>query len=393
MAQLAGFRGLVWDRTKVELAGVAAAPIDAVAERTKRGELVRDPARALYRYHQTFVLGGRTTVRKTTLAAVRLEPWTEGSIRAHEATDAAALDAATRGISAAATHTAAVLAGYRDAASELDRLFKKIEADRPTLEVTTTDGTQHKLWRESSAERLGAARKLFAPKRLSVLDGHARYEGMLAYQAQVAKAHGEDRPLAMYSSANYGLFCLVNLDDPALVSVPRHRIVHQGGAKSAAVLEAAKRYFVVEKLAGLAGNAGKLAASLGDTFAHQPAFVVVFAGDPDAWKLTLSPDVSPTAEGVTAHRALQKYEPIVIEQLFFARVTPGARSVTETDPARVIAAVGGGAELGVIVRPLTIEQILHVAELGQVLPFGSTAFRPALANLVALPIEPDEDLV
>lgn len=392
MPQLAGFRGLVWDRAKVEVDKVAGAPIDAVAERTARGELVREPTRALYRYHQTYADGGRTLTRMTTLAAVRLVPWSEGSIRPHEATDPAALAAAAKAIAATASHGEPVFAGYRDAARELDRLFREAEAQSPTLDVTTADGTRHRLWSVRSAEVIGAVRKLFAPKKLHVLDGHARYEAMLGYHEQLAAARGDDG-LAMYASANYGLFCLVNLEDPALVPAPRHRVVRAATAKSATVIEAAKRYFLVEKLAGIATNPAKLTAALASSLAHQPAFVAVFAGEPDAWKLTLSPDVSPTAEGITIHRALQRYEPIVVEQLFLARALPGAQATTEHDAARVVAAVGQGAELGVIVRPVTVEQIAHVTDLGQTLPAGSTSFRPALANLVALPIDPDEDLV
>ena len=37
----------------------------------------------------------------------------------------------------------------------------------------------------SSAELIGKLRPLFAPKKLHVLDGHARYEGMLAYAAKI----------------------------------------------------------------------------------------------------------------------------------------------------------------------------------------------------------------
>jgi len=44
-------------------------------------------------------------------------------------------------------------------------------------------------------------------------------------------------------------------------------------------------------------------------------------------------------------------------------------------------------------RPLTLDQIIHTDELGAVLPFGSTAFSPPLANLVSLFVNPDEDLV
>jgi hypothetical protein len=64
-------------------------------------------------------------------------------------------------------------------------------------------------------------------------------------------------------------------------------------------------------------------------------------------------------------------------------------------------ALGGGedpfaanGDAVLIMRPMTLEQINHVAELGQTLPSGSSAFHPRLAgNLVTAVIDPDEDLV
>jgi hypothetical protein len=386
MPQIAGFRGALWDPSKVELAKVAGERITGVKTRLANGELVRDPTRALYRYHQTFQLGTRNVTRQTVLAAVRLAPWSEGEIRPHEATDARARDAATAGIAGEGAHTAPVFAGYRDAAREVDRLFRRCEDERPTLELTTPDGTHHKLWRVASAEVMGKVRPLFAPKKLHVLDGHARYEGMLAHAEQI----GADRQ-PQYSSAKFGLACLVNVEDPGLVVAARHRVV-RGELDRAAVLDAARAYFIVEPLAGAAKDHARQQSALADTVGHQPAFVLVFAGQADAWKLTLKPDVSPVLEGVAVHRGVQKYEPIVLEHVFFARVAPGTSSVTEVDATRVFAALDGGAPLGVIRRPMTLDQVLHADEVGQTMPFGSTAFLPSLAHLVAFPIDPDEDL-
>ena len=387
MPQIAGFRGALWDPSKVELAKVAAAPITGVAGLIASGALRRDSSRALYLYHQTFEHERRQVTRKMVLAAVKLTPWDERTVRPHEETDPAARDHAIQGITAEHAHTEAVFAGYRDAAREVDRLFRKTEDEKPTLDTTTADGSRHRIWRVTSSEIIGQLRSLFAPKKLHVLDGHARYEGMLAYQQQVT---GEQTP--MYSTANYGLACMVNLEDPALVVAPRHHIV-RGAGKRDAVLEAAKQYFVIEKLAGIATDVAKQRAALATTLAHQPAFLALFPGEADAWKLTLSPDVSPTAAGVQIHRALQKYDPVVIQKLMLPRVAASAPMETATDAAAVIKAVEGGAELGIIARPLTIEQISHTIELGQLLPFGSTAFVPALANLVVYAIDPDEDVV
>ncbi|HEY5949115.1 MAG TPA: DUF1015 family protein [Kofleriaceae bacterium] len=388
MPQIAGFRGALWDASKVQLASVVASPVTSVKDRLAKGELVQDPVRAMYRYHQTFNHGGRTVTRETLVCALRLEPWTEGTIRAHEQTDPTARDAATASIAEAGAHTEAVFAGYRDAAREVDRLFRGVDGGKPTVEVTTPDATVHRLWRVPSAEVMGKVRTLFAPKKLHVLDGHARYEGMLGYAAKLGAANQPQ-----YSSAKYGLACLVNLDDPTLVLAARHRLVRNDGIKRDAVLEGAKKYFMIEKLAGAAKNLATINASLAETVAHQPAFVAIFAGDSDAWKLTLKPDVSPVNEGVAVHRAIQKLDPVVVEHMFLARVLQTAASTTELDAAGVVKAVENGAAVGMVMRPLPLEQVVHADELGALLPFGSTAFLPPLANLIAFVIDANEDVV
>jgi uncharacterized protein (DUF1015 family) len=389
MPQIAGLRGVLPDPKKVN--DVVAAPGGAgldVAKGLAAGTLLRDPGRAVYRYHQAFAepASGRTLVRKMIVCAVRLEPWTEGLIRPHEATVPAHKAAALAALTATRVSPAPVLAGYRDAAVEVERLFRRVDGERPTLDVTTADRTVHRLWRVQSAELFGQLRHLFAPKKLNVLDGHARYEAMLAYRDQL----GAKQSLAMYSSANYALMCLVDLDDPTLIVAPRHRVV-RGAPPSQVVLAAARKHFIIDKLAGAANDVDKQRAALADAIAHQPAFVVVWAGEPDAWKLTLSPDVSPINEGVQVHRALQKLEPVVADALFVERMMPGAKIETLVSAEDALAAK---ADAVVIMRALTIEQISHVTDLGQVLPAGSTAFLPRLAaGLVSSIIDPDEDLV
>jgi uncharacterized protein (DUF1015 family) len=388
MPQIAGLRGVLPDPSKLKevAAALGGTGID-VAKGLAAGTLARDPGRAVYRYHLVFSdpTTGRALVRKMFVCAARLEPWSEPLIRPHEATAPAATAAALAQIRASKLVSAPVLAGYRDAAAEVERQFRRIDGDRPTLEVTTPDRTVHRLWRVQNSELFGKLRHLFAPKKLCVLDGHDRYEAMLAYRDELAGR----QPLAMYSSANYALMCMVDLGDPTLTVAPRHRAI-RGAAPSQAALAAARKHFIIDKLAGAAGDLAKQRAALADTIAHQPAFVVSWPGEADAWKLTLSPDVSLISEGVQVDRALQKIDPIVADQLFVARAMPGAR----IEPvASAEDALAGKPDALVIMRPLTLEQITHVAEIGQVMPAGSTAFSPPLATgLVSAVIDPDEDL-
>jgi uncharacterized protein (DUF1015 family) len=389
MPQIAGLRGVLPDPSKAKevVAETAAGKLD-VAKGLSAGTLVRDPSRAVYRYHQVFAdpQGGRARVRKMVLCAVRLEPWTEGLVKPHEVASPELKASALAALRATRLQTAPVFAGYRDAAMEIERLCRRVDGERAMFEVTTPDGTVHRFWRAPNAELLGQLRHVLAPKKLTVLDNHALYEALLALRDELSAA----QPLALYSSANYALMCLVNLDDPTLMVVPRHRVI-RGGAPSAATLAAAKRYFIIDKLAGAGKDLAKQRAALADTIAHQPAFVIAWSGEPDAWKLTLSPDVSPINEGVQVHRALQRSESVVADQLFIERVMTGAKA----EP------LGGGddphaakADAVLIMRPTTLEHINHVVELGQTLPSGSSAFHPRLAGgLVAAVIDPDEDLV
>src|SRR5262245_2175757 len=88
MPQIAGLRGVLPDPSKLKevVAETTAGKLD-VAKALSAGVLARDPGRAVYRYQQVFAdpQGGRTLVRKMMLCAVRLEPWTEGLVKPHEA--------------------------------------------------------------------------------------------------------------------------------------------------------------------------------------------------------------------------------------------------------------------------------------------------------------------
>jgi uncharacterized protein (DUF1015 family) len=212
---------------------------------------------------------------------------------------------------------------------------------------------------------------------------------MLAYAHKLA---ADAQP--QYSSVKYGLACLVNLDDPALVVAARHRVVRNDGIRRDAVLESAKKYFIIDKLVGAARDVAKVHNALGVTIAHQPCFIAVFANDADAYKLTLKPDVSVVAEGAQVDRAIQKLDPVVVEHLFVTRVLhTTATTTTELDAGGVLKAVENGAAAGLVMRPLSLGDIVHADELGALLPFGSTAFKPPLANLITFVIDPDEDLV
>jgi uncharacterized protein (DUF1015 family) len=386
MPHVAGIRGVVAEQAKVS--EVVAKNLD-LAKGLADQTLARDATRAVYRYHQTFSGGARTFTRRSFACAVRLSDWSAGDIRPHEEPSAAGRDKFLQRIRANKGHVDALLCGMRDPASEVERIFRGIDSGRPIIDVTTPDGTNHKVWRSTSNELMGKLRTLITPKKLHLLEGHDLFAAMLAYRDELdAKA-----PLANYSTGNYGLAYIVTTDESGLISAPVHRVITGAPAKPADVLANAKQHFIVEKLAGAAGDLNKLHAALANTVAHQPTFVAVFANEPDAYKLTLSPDISPANEGIKVDRAVAKLDPFVVEYLFVAKHLGGGTSVSERDANAALAALGKGASVALITRPLSLQQIIHVDEIGAQLPPGSTGFHPPIAQgLVSFVVDPDEDV-
>lgn len=438
MPEIAAFRALTYDPSRVELSKVITPPYDVIdaAERARyaakdphnfvhvdlpealdggdryqaaaktlatwqaEGVMRRDPTRAIWRYHQVFDLDGRTITRKGLVVAIKLTPWSAGVVRPHERTLSGPREDRTKLLAATRTHLSQVFGTFADASGEVERMMRGVDAGAPTLEGRTEDGTVHRAWRIGSAEVIGRLRHHMAAKKVYVLDGHHRYETMVAYRDRL----DAERPLAQYSSAAYGAMFLVGSDDAGLVILPTHRIVHSlPGLTRDAFLTGVRAFFRVEVLAGAARDAGKVRAALAGAGTHTPAVVAVFPDHSDAYVCALDPHVDPAAHGMKGHKAVQKLDVSLLHGLVLERVlqiSPAAqeaqtnlRYVKDTQKALDQIAAGDG-QVGLLMNPPTLEQVRHVADLGEVMPQKSTYFFPKLASgLILQPVDPDEDLV
>lgn len=403
----------------------------------EQGVLEQQPSRAMYRYHQEYTLselGGRPLVRRALLCAVRLPSLQDGGIKTHQAVRQDVVEAHAAAYVRHRLHAAPVLAAFRDPATEVDRLFRKVESAAPLVQMQGPDGVRHRLWRCTDAEVMGQVRHLFKPRKLYALDGHERLAGMLLAGERLAQASS----MPMYAAGNYALMCLVNLEEQTLLPSPCHRLVTGAVPPAAELLAKAARYFAVDKLAGMAGAADRLARELDGWTSSQAMFALAFPGSPDLWRLSLLPGVNPRDEGVDAHPSIARFDPVVVEELFFRKVlggpplafspisgpstsAPVAAPAASAAPAEgaapvapagspqdgvpvsvvhdataVLAALSGRTPpaLAVLARALPMQQVVHAADLGQHLPMGSTHFfPPILAGLAMLSLTADEDLV
>jgi uncharacterized protein (DUF1015 family) len=419
MPDIFGFRALTYDPMKVDLSQVVTPPYDVIdaQQRAKLahrhpnnfvqidlpepdhgtdryraaaeklalwradGTLRRDAAPAVYRYHQVFTDQeiGRSVTRRGLVAAVALSPWSEGVIRPHETTFSGPREDRERLLDATRVHLSPVFAMYDDQGGEVEQMLDT-GSSTPDLAATTDDGTLHKVWRVAAPEIISRLSQFMHGKCAYVLDGHHRYETMVAFR------HRELARAGSHAAGQRGLMFLVPMSDPGLIILPTHRIVSgvQGLTRDKFLGEV-QRYGRVQTIAGGARDAPGLRQAL-LCAPDVPTFAAVFPGDPDAHMLSLTDYES---------RSPLESELAVLHEVILERVVAipaearGAylRYVSNTQGALDQVASGNG-QLGLIVRPPKLTQIRQLSDAGGVMPQKSTYFFPKLASgLIMMPVE------
>jgi uncharacterized protein (DUF1015 family) len=277
-------------------------------------------------------------------------------------------------------HLSPVFAAYDDPERESEPLLATCSAT-PDRIAKTDDGTVHKVWRIANPETIADWPALLRDKCLYVLDGHHRYETMVAF-------HGRQREGSRRPDGRHGLMFLVSAAEPGLVILPTHRIVHGVGELDRdRFLAEVSRDCEVELRIGAARDATQLRAAL-DAASGRTVFAAVFPRSPDAHLLVVR-DGRP--------RATFEHDASILHKFILGRalaestgVNPtamGLQYISNTTAALAQIAQGEG-QLALIMRPPTLAQIKQVADAGKVMPQKSTYFFPKLASgLVVMPVE------
>lgn len=436
MAEIALLRAVLYDPAKVQIDRVIAPPYDVISEddRTKlealdphncvrlilprgdgdakyasaaelfqawqaEGVLKRDQRWAIYRYHQVFTvaeLGGRNFTRKGFICGVRLSDYSENTVLPHERTLRGPKEDRLKLMRAARAHFSQIFGLYRDPSLLTNQAFGGTDQRAPDLEGATADGTTHRLWRVTDRESIGQVAKILSPLKIYIADGHHRYETMLALRDELRAAGGSS--VGPRASSEFATFFLTNMSDPGLVVLPTHRLIHSlPSFDKEALVAKARQYFDVDTIEGGADNAQNLKVLVHERGRLKPTFAAVFAGDPDAYVLSLSSDPH-----LAVHRTLALLDVTLLHSVLLERILGIDRDAQDhethiryvKDTAEAMAQVARGhAQVGFIMNPTRVDQVLDAADHGQVMPQKSTFFVPKIASgLVLSPISPDEDL-
>ena len=361
----------------------------------REGILVQERSSALYVFHQSFTMAdGSARTRKGLVAALELTRFDEGVVLPHERTYSGPKADRLNLVRATATNFGHILVLYPGNGIN-DLLASAIEG-QPGLELRELfeHDVEQRFWVVTDPEVVGAVVAEMAPKRnLIIADGHHRYETALTYRDEMRTVHPGAPPNAGF---NYRLVTLVSMEDPDLVILPTHRLIHAYGRMDGrAVLEAAKVYFDVVPLDGRAA----LEAALAQAEPSNPRFGLY---DGTFAALTLRDPA--VLEELLPDRAAdwRLLDVTVLHELFIERVLGIGKGAVERkqnieylrDPQMGYDAVDRGkAQFLAVMNPTRREQVQGCTGAGERMPQKSTDFYPkVISGLVMMPVGAEERL-
>lgn len=439
MADIAAFRGLVYQQNANELSSRLAPPYDVVnidfrsellakdenncvglilpegegdqkydnalsllKSWQDKGVLKRDQKACFYRYHQVFThaaCGSEAVTRRGFIAAVRLHDFDERVILRHERTlkgpkvDRLKLWDKTR------CHLSQIFALYSDPDRLSDQMFAPAESQGPDLEGTTDDGTLHRLWKVDDAETIQALTAFMKEKKLYIADGHHRYETMLALRNRIR----EEGHQGSTATSEFGMMFLANLDDPGLIVLPTHRLIHDvKGFEQETLVSALGEMFDIRKVDAGQAHASGLRAKLAEAGSTGISFACVFAGQKEATLLTLKEGLDLAALGLGTSEVLNALDVHVLHGLVFEKILGITKEAQEAktniyylkDFEQALSRIQGGeGQACFFMNEPPVSQMVAVSDADEVMPQKSTFFYPKIASgTVFYPVVANEEL-
>ena len=352
------------DRAEIDLPPDTDPYSDAVYEKArenflalqKSGALIRETEPCLYLYQQR--MGAHV---QTGLAAVcHIEDYERDIIKKHEKTRRDKEDDRTRLIGTLSADTGPVFLTYRDSEA-IDALTAAALNTAPLYDFTAPDGIQHTVWRIAGGESF--VENFRNIPVAYVADGHHR----TASACRVGRERREANP-AHTGSEDYNWFLAVLFPASQLQILPYNRAVKDlHGHTKETFLEAVSRVF---------------------TLRHGSAPTPVRPGEirmylDGAWyDLTWrpAPDADPISQlDVTA---LQDRVLAPLLGIDDPRTSKGIEFIGGIrGPGELVKLVDSGkAAVAFSMYPTTVEQLMAIADAGQIMPPKSTWFEPKLRS-------------
>lgn len=320
------------------------------------GELVRESAPHIYLYRQ--IMGGHAQTGLT--AVCHADDYAAGLIKKHEKTRPDKEDDRVRLNTALSAHIEPVFLAF-DSTPEIDELMKTASEAAPLFDFTAPDGVRHTFWRMPDADAVTAA--FAAVPHSYIADGHHRSAGA----ARVGLARREANPHHT-GEEDYNWFPAVLFPQDQLQILPYNRLVTDLNG-----LHPEEFLVRVGHACRLSPSAPPVPARSGHVSMYLGGHWLGLEFDTPAHADPVSRlDVSLLQDNILAP-ILGIDDPRTSKRIGFVggiRGTDYLRAQVDTKRAAVAFSM----------HPVTMRQLMDIADAGQIMPPKSTWFEPKLRS-------------
>jgi len=329
----------------------------ALNEFQARGVLIREAGEHLYVYRQVMGAHSQTGI----VTCCHIDDYAQNIIRKHEKTRKDKEDDRTRHCQELNANSGPVFLTYRGVAV-IDRLVANIVAQAPLYDFTAVDGIRHTVWRVDS-DAAPWIKSFAAVSHCYVADGHHR----AAAAARAGRARREANPQHT-GREEYNWFLTVLFPAAQLRILPYNRCVKDlNGLTPDAFLQQVAAAFECTPAAGAEPSGSRQVHMYLGRRWYRLAW-----SDPDGRDPVSRLDVS------------------VLQNRLLAPVL-GIEDPRTSDRIRFVGGIRGPAELAKRVDegrdavafsmyPVSVDQMMEIADAGQIMPPKSTWFEPKLRS-------------
>lgn len=345
------------------------------------GVLQQDSAPSVYPYSQTFTAPtGKKFERRGFIALGRVEDYSAKVVFRHEQTLAKPKADRLDLLRATRVHYEQLFLLYEDS-GEIDSLLAS--SSRPAIDVADEYGVAHRVWQVSDPAAIAPVQAKMRDQKLVIADGHHRYETALNYRNE-CRTGGNSSSEAPHE---FVMMTFVNMNDPGLLILPTHRVVHSLGSFPVAEFrKASGEFFEVEEV-DASIEAGTATALLQERGSAGTALLAVAANR--AFVLHSAKPAGPRfLSGLSLRQ--QSLDVVQLHKVLLEGVLKLSEESIRNqenlsyvrEAAEALAAVRGkgAANIAFLMNACPVRKMREVALAGEVMPQKSTDFYPKLLS-------------
>ncbi|MGI5920806.1 MAG: DUF1015 domain-containing protein [Syntrophomonadaceae bacterium] len=337
---------------------------------------------ALYIYQQEFLVEGHKNVRTGFICGLKVEEYTKGNIFPHEQTFSKPKADRLQLIRSTRSNFSSVFGLYSDQKMLINNILsEQMKLHQPDAELIDEFGETHKIWVITNNNIINQVVKFMAGKKIYIADGHHRYEAALEYAQEMS----EQGCLGF----DYVMITLFNLYDQGLVILPTHRMVanipyldfntfkkHLGELFELEEISADTDFATLGPELALRGQKNHV---LGMYTSEMKAYILTVKSH-DQVAALLPADKSP---------AWKNLDVVILDNVILGQILGigendrySQKNLAYSNSARVLIdqIKKQNCQLGFIVNPTPVQQLVEVAEAHDKMPQKSTYFYPKLAT-------------